>query len=141
MRVTGFASFPLAAVLLWLLVRRQVGRVGAAIALAVFTLSPLAIEWSRAALIEYLALAASLGFALAGLRWRDQRSRRWFAIALLLGSIAALVKITTALFWVAPFALLGRWHAEQIRLILDGRAEEQCRQRQASAEGFLHSRQ
>ena len=107
MRVTGFASFLLAAVLLWLLVRRQVGRVGAAIALAVFTLSPLAIEWSRAALIEYLALAASLGFALAGLRWRDQRSRRWFAIALLLGSIAALVKITTALFWVAPFALLG----------------------------------
>lgn len=107
MRVTGFASFLLAAVLLWLLVRRQVGRMGAVIALAVFTLSPLAIEWSRAALIEYLALAASLGFALAGLHWRNQRSRRWFAIALLLGSIAALVKITTALFWVAPFALLG----------------------------------
>lgn len=54
-----------------------------------------------------LALAAHLGFALAGLHGRNQRSRRWFAIALLLGSIAALVKMTTALFWVAPFALLG----------------------------------
>ncbi len=113
MRVTGFASFLLAAALLWLLVRRQVGGVGAVTALAVFTLSPLAIEWSRAALIEYLALAASLGFALAGLHWRDQRSRRWFAIAMLLGCIAALVKITTALFWLAPFALLGLGRDDQ----------------------------
>ena len=65
------------------------------------------MQWSRAALIEYLALAASIGFALAGMRWRTARSGRWYALSLALGCVAALVKITTALFWVAPFGLLG----------------------------------
>ena len=62
-------------VLLWLLVRRQAGELGAAVALVVFVASPLAIEWSRAALIEYLALALAIGFALAGLRWRERQGR------------------------------------------------------------------
>ena len=111
LRLTGLASFILAAGLLWLLVKRQAGWTGATVALTVFLFSPLGISWGRAALIEYTALAASFGFALAGLRWRDGgssgRSGWWFALALALGCVAALVKITTALFWVAPFALLA----------------------------------
>jgi hypothetical protein len=107
LRLTGLASFILAGGLLWLLVRRQVGRLGAAVALGVFLFSPLGISWGRAALIEYTALAASLAFALSGLRWRDDRSAAWFAAALAFGCIATLVKITTAVFWVAPFALLA----------------------------------
>jgi len=107
LRLTGLASFILAAGLLWLLVRRQAGWPGATVALGVFLFSPLGISWGRAALMEYLALAASLGFALTGLRWREGRSGVWFAAALALGCVATLVKITTALFWVAPFALLG----------------------------------
>jgi hypothetical protein len=107
LRLTGFATFLLAAVLLWRLVRRQVGELGGIIALGVFLFSPLAIEWSRAALIEYLALAASIGFALAGLRWRDRLKGRWYVLGLLLGSVAALVKFTTAGAWLLPFALLG----------------------------------
>lgn len=108
-RATGLVSFVLAGALLWLLVRRQAGWLGAAIALFVFVVSPLAIEWSRAALIEYLALALSMAFALAGLRWRERSTAPWFAAALVFGCLAAAVKITTAAFWLAPFALLGFW--------------------------------
>ena len=92
MRVTGFTSFLVAAVLLWLLIRRQAGAIAAVVGLAVFTLSPLAMQWRRAAPIEYLALATSIGFALAGMRWRTARSGRWYALALALGCVAALVQ-------------------------------------------------
>jgi MFS family permease len=109
LRATGLACFVLAGALLWLLVRRQAGRLGAGIALVVFATSPIAIEWSRAALIEYLALAMALAFALAGLRWRERPGPGWFAAALAFGILAALVKITTAAFWIAPFAILGCW--------------------------------
>ncbi len=107
MRVTGLASFLLAAGLLWLLMRRQAGWLAALIALVVFCFSPLGIEWSRAALMEYLAVAASLAFALAGLRWRDRPTPTWYGATIAFGCIAALVKITTAGFWLAPFGLLG----------------------------------
>jgi Dolichyl-phosphate-mannose-protein mannosyltransferase len=107
LRLTGLASFILAGGLLWLLVRRQAGWLGATVGLGVFLFSPLGISWGRAALIEYLALAASLAFALTGMRWREGRSGLWFAAALALGCVATLVKITTAVFWVAPFALLA----------------------------------
>jgi Dolichyl-phosphate-mannose-protein mannosyltransferase len=107
LRLTGLASFILAGGLLWVLVRRQVGWLGATVALGLFLFSPLGISWGRAALIEYLALAASIAFALTGMRWREGGSGWWFAMALVLGCIATLVKITTAIFWVAPFALLA----------------------------------
>ena len=109
LRATGLASFVLAGALLWLLVRRQAGDIGAGVALVVFATSPLAIEWSRSALIEYLALALAIAFAVAGLRWRERSGAGWFAAALVIGCLATMVKITTAAFWVAPFALLGVW--------------------------------
>ena len=107
LRLTGLATFILAGALLWRLVGRQAGWIAATVALAVFLFSPLGISWGRAALIEYTALSASFAFALTGLQWRSGGSRIWFVLALALGCIAALVKITTALFWVAPFALLA----------------------------------
>jgi hypothetical protein len=113
LRSTGLASFVLAGALLWLLVRHQAGRLGAGVALVVFAASPLAIEWSRSALIEYLALSLALAFALAGLRWREGLATRWFVAALVLGSLAAMVKITTAAFWIAPFAILGTWRDDE----------------------------
>ena len=73
LRATGLASFLLAAALLWLLVRRQAGWLAGTVALAVFLFSPLGISWGRASLMEYTAIAASLGFALSGLRWREGR--------------------------------------------------------------------
>ena len=107
LRLTGLVSFLLAGGLLWLLVARQVGWLGATVALGIFLFSTLGIAWGRAALIEYTALAASLGYALSGLRWRDRASGPWFALALALGCLAMMVKITTALFWVVPFVVLA----------------------------------
>jgi hypothetical protein len=110
LRVTAFASFILAAVLLYVLVRGQAGSLGAGVALAAFLFSPFGLLWSREALIEYLAVAACLLFAIAGLRWRDRGSRAWYLLGLLAGSVAMLVKITTGFFWVVPFGLLGFRH-------------------------------
>lgn len=107
LRLTGLVTFIFAAGLLWMLVNGQAGWLAATAALAVFLFSPLGIAWSRAALIEYSALAASLAFAVAGLRWRTAGSVRWFGAAIAFGCLAALVKITTAAFWLAPFALLA----------------------------------
>jgi 4-amino-4-deoxy-L-arabinose transferase-like glycosyltransferase len=101
------AWFIVSAVLLYALVRPRIGRVGAIAALAVFLFSPLDLVWSRTSMIEFLAVAASLGFAVAALRWRDDGGARWWALAAALGSIAMLVKVTSAVFWIVPFALLG----------------------------------
>jgi 4-amino-4-deoxy-L-arabinose transferase-like glycosyltransferase len=105
----GFSLFwfVVSAGLLYALVRPRVGRLGANAALIVFLFTPLGIVWSRTSMIEYLAVAASLGFALAALAWRERGGGRWWALAATLGSIAMLVKITSAVFWVVPFALLG----------------------------------
>jgi hypothetical protein len=59
-------------------------------------------------MIEYPATLGSLAFMLGALEWRAGRGRRWLAIALAGGSAAALVKISTAAFWVAPALLLRR---------------------------------
>jgi hypothetical protein len=107
LRSTALAWFTLSAVLLYLLVRRQTGSLGGSVALSAFLFSPFALVWSREALIEYLAVAACLLFALAGLRWRDRGSWAWYVVTILAGTIAMLVKITTGLFWILPFALLG----------------------------------
>ncbi len=107
LRGSSLAWFALSAVLLYLLLRPRIGRLGASAALVVFLFTPLGMVWSRTSMIEYLAVAASLGFALAGLHWRERGGRRWWALAAILGSVAMLVKVTSAVFWIVPFALLG----------------------------------
>ena len=107
LRGSSLAWFGLSAVLLYLLLKPRIGRLGATAALVVFLFTPLGLVWSRTSMIEYLAVAASLGFALAGLHWRECGSRRWWALAAVLGSVAILVKLTSAVFWIVPFALLG----------------------------------
>ena len=99
--------FIVSAILLYVLLRPRIGPVGAIAALVVFLFSPFLVVWSRTATIESLATAATLGFAVVALRWRADRARRWWFLAVVLGSIAMLVKITTAVFWVVPFAVLG----------------------------------
>jgi 4-amino-4-deoxy-L-arabinose transferase-like glycosyltransferase len=67
MRTTALACFLLSALLLWGLVRHAGGRVAALAALAVYLFSPFSPLWSRASLIEYLAVAGALGWVWAGL--------------------------------------------------------------------------
>jgi 4-amino-4-deoxy-L-arabinose transferase-like glycosyltransferase len=107
LRGLSLALFAVSAGLLWLLLAPRIGRLGAGVALVVFLFTPLGMVWSRTSMIEYLAVAASLGFAVSGLTWRDRGGWRWWLLAAALGSIAMTVKITSAVFWIAPFALLG----------------------------------
>jgi len=107
LRGLSLALFAASALLLHLLLAPRIGRLGAGVALVVFLFTPLGMVWSRTSMIEYLAVAASLGFALSGLTWRERGGWRWWLLAAALGSIAMTVKITSAVFWIAPFALLG----------------------------------
>jgi len=107
MRLTGLATFVLSAGLLYLLARPRIGRLGANFALIAFVASPFALLFSRTSLIEYSAVAASLAFALAGLHWRERGGRAWYGLALVAGIVAMTVKVTTGVFWILPFALLG----------------------------------
>jgi hypothetical protein len=105
MRVAGLLTFVGCAAALWLLARDVAGRAVAAIAVAIFAASPLALLWSRTSMIEYLALGAGLAYAWAGLRWRDGRGARWWWIALVLGLVTALVKPPTLVGCAIPLAL------------------------------------
>jgi 4-amino-4-deoxy-L-arabinose transferase-like glycosyltransferase len=111
LRGLSLACFAATAALLWLLLARHVNARTALIGLLVFTFSPLAILWSRTSMIEYPALLGSVLFMFATLEWRSGRGRRWFIVAAIGGSLSALIKVTTAVFWVAPALLTRRWRA------------------------------
>ena len=105
MRTAGLITFIGCAVALWLLARDLAGAATALVAVAIFLVTPLAILWSRTSMIEYLALGAAIAFCWAGLRWRDGRGARWWAVALAFGLTAALVKPPTFVGWAIPLAL------------------------------------
>jgi 4-amino-4-deoxy-L-arabinose transferase-like glycosyltransferase len=102
LRLTALACFLLTGLLLFALVRLVASTVAAYAALLVFLFSPFALLWSRASMIEYLATAGAVGWAYAGIRWRETRRPMFAVLAVVLGTIAMLVKVTTAAFWVLP---------------------------------------
>jgi 4-amino-4-deoxy-L-arabinose transferase-like glycosyltransferase len=88
---------------------RLAGRFVAAIALFAFTFSPFALLWSRASLIDFLAVALSLWYLEASLAALTGRSRqRWWlaTLAAVLGGLALMVKITIGVFWLLPVAVV-----------------------------------
>ncbi len=105
LRVTALACFLLTAVLLFGLVRRVGGRLVAFFTLAAFLLSPFGLEWSRAALVEFLATSGAVGFVWAGIEWRERRHWVFVLLAVVAGSVAMAVKITTGVFWILPLVL------------------------------------
>ncbi len=102
LRATGLACFLLSAALLFGLIRHVAGRLAALATLAAFLFSPFSLLWSRASLIEYLAVAGALGWLWAGLLWRERRRLVLAGVALAAGLVAMLVKPTTAVFWILP---------------------------------------
>ena len=106
-RLIGLGFFIVTAGALWALIRLVADRWVAGIALVVFSFSPLAMLWSRASLIEYMATAAALGWVISAVRWRQTSDWRWAAGGALLGAIAATVKVTTAIPWVVPILLFS----------------------------------
>lgn len=102
MRLTGTLCFFATALLLWGLVGRLAGQGAALAALLFFLFSPHGIAWGRTSMIEYLATAGAIGYVWAGVVWREERRPILWAVAILAGSVAMLVKITTGLFYVLP---------------------------------------
>ena len=103
-RSTGLAFFILTAVLLWVLLRRVAGRLVGVTGLIVFCFSPFALLWSRTSMIEYLATAAGVGYLLAAVVYSERSTWPVLAAGVLSGSIAFLVKPTTAVAYLIPAA-------------------------------------
>jgi len=78
-------------------------------ALAVVLSSPLYIFYSRAFLIEAMALAFAAWFLAAFLETMRSYEWRWLFLAVLCGSAAALVKVTTFIVWCVPAMAYGLW--------------------------------
>jgi len=108
LRGLSLAAFLLSGGLLWAILARHAGRTTALLGTTAFLFSPYALLWSRTSMIEYPAVAGALAFMLGTLEWHRRNDRRWLALALLGGSLAALIKITTAVYWVAPALLVRR---------------------------------
>ncbi len=109
-RTITLACFYLTLPALFLLLRRLGCRPGEAIvALAPVLAAPLYIYFSRAFLIESMALAGSVWFLAAFVESIQRRHLAWLVIAMVAGVLAALVKVTTFLVWLAPAAVYGAW--------------------------------
>ncbi|MFL5675763.1 MAG: ArnT family glycosyltransferase, partial [Chloroflexota bacterium] len=108
LRGTSLAFFVVSVVLVWQIVRLEMGPRPAAVAVFVYSLAPLGLLWSRTSMVETMAVATSLAAVLEGVRWDRGGSRRHLFAAVALGSLAALLKITTAAIWLAPAVLLLR---------------------------------
>ena len=113
MRVAGLVAFVGTAVAVFALARHLMSPIAALLALGAFTFNAHAWVYGRASLIEYLAAGAGVAFLYFALRHMDERPRLHWALALVTGSVATLVKITTGGFYLLPALLLrtreGRW--------------------------------
>lgn len=106
-RGVSLTCFYLTLPALWLLGRRAglspwAGAVGLALVLA----SPLYIFYSRALLIESMALMWGLWFLAATAEALGTRRHAWLGFAMLAGIAAGLVKITTWMVCLLPLSLL-----------------------------------
>jgi hypothetical protein len=102
MRVTGLGTFLLSAVLLFVLARHLLPAAGSLIALGAFLFNPHALLYGRTSLIEYLATAGGLAFLILGIRWMERGGVLHWSSAVLAGSLAMVVKITTGPLYVLP---------------------------------------
>jgi hypothetical protein len=108
MRSLGLLTFLLTGGLLYVLMRRLAGNPAAIVALGAFLFSPFGLLWGRTSLIEYLATAAALGFLLFASRWLERRRPVDLGLAMVLGVVAMLVKITTGAFYLLPLVAYRR---------------------------------
>jgi hypothetical protein len=94
-RTAAILWFFASALLLHALTRRFAGERAAVVTLAVYVLSPFSLLWGRAVLIEYAAVTLALGYLLATLAWAERPRPGVAALAVSLGTLAAVTKITT----------------------------------------------
>lgn len=77
--------------------------------LALILCAPVYIYYSRAFLIDSMALMFSAWWLLAFVRTMDERRWPWLVLATVAGSGAALVKSATFAVWLPPAVVYGAW--------------------------------
>jgi 4-amino-4-deoxy-L-arabinose transferase-like glycosyltransferase len=112
LRLASVLWFHASALLLLVLARRTLGETATVAALAVYTLSPFALQWGRAILIDYTSVTFSLGYLLATLSWAERPRRGVAVLAAVLGALAAATKLTTVAV-VVPALLVVAYVALQ----------------------------
>lgn len=111
-RAVSIACFYLALPAVFLLLRRwQVAPAHRWLVLALVVTCPLYIFYTRAFLIETMALMFSLWFWVAFERAVSRRSKTWLTVAVLSGTGAGLVKVTTFMLYLLP---AGAWAAMRL---------------------------
>ena len=109
-RTVSLACFYLTLPAVWVLL----GRLGQAkprrlLLLALILTCPVYIFYSRAFLMESMALMFSAWFLAMFVRAMQERRLRWLMLCAITGAGAGLVKSTTFLVWLMPAALFGAW--------------------------------
>jgi hypothetical protein len=99
MRILGLTAFQAAAILLSVLVLRWHGRLAAIVVVALFEFSPFGLAWGAAALIDFPAVALSLGMVVGLDAWFRTGSRTGLVLGAMSGWLAFLVKATTPPAW------------------------------------------
>ena len=99
MRIVGLAGFQAAAILLAVLVLRWHGRLATIVVLALYEFSPFGLAWGAAALIDFPAVAFSLGMVVGLDAWFRGGSRTGLVLGAMSAWLAFLVKATTPPAW------------------------------------------
>jgi hypothetical protein len=99
MRIVGLAGFQATAILLSVLVLRWHGKLATVVVLALFEFSPFGLAWGAAALIDFPAVALSLGMVVGLDAWFRTGSRISLPLGAMSGWLAFLVKATTPPAW------------------------------------------
>ncbi len=77
--------------------------------LALILSAPLYIYYSRAFLMDSMALMFSAWWLVAFVRTMDERRWSWFVVATVTGTAAALIKSAVLAAWLTPGAAYGAW--------------------------------
>lgn len=113
-RLVSLVAFWVAMATLFPMLRHRVRRSPhRAFLVALVAISPLYLFWARAFLIETLSLALCLGFVGTFHQALRKQSHVWLVTSVLVGSIAALVKITSLPAYLLLAVLI--WIASQFR--------------------------
>ncbi len=95
--------------LYFLLGRLGLGRPRRLLALALILTCPVYIFYSRAFLMESMAVMCCAWFLLGFVRTMDERRWSWLALTIIAGTLAALIKSLTFAVWLVPAAGYGAW--------------------------------
>jgi hypothetical protein len=77
--------------------------------LALVLTAPVYIYYSRAFLMDSMALMCSAWFLLGFVRTMDRRHRSWLGLTIVTGTAAALIKSAILAVWMLPAAAYGAW--------------------------------